>query len=523
MKYSKVILTAIAGFLSTAQAASDVVQLTGDKFDDFLSDNGLVLAEFYAPWCGHCKALAPEYETAATNLKDKGIKLAKIDCTEEESLCAEQKIQGYPTLKVFKGPEKVSPYAGARKADSIESYMVRQSMPAVSEVTAENIEDFKSQDNFVTVAFFDDKKANSTFQNVAEKLNDKYLFGSSNDLKLAKKYGVSKFPALVGFKNFEGEGEKAVYDSSEKNFKFDEENIKTFIVQESFPLIGEIGPQTFSDYATSGIPLLYIFADNDEDKEELSEIAKELAPKLKGKANIGVLDAKLYGGHAPNVNLEEGNWPALAIQDFVNSKKFTHPQDGKGITKKSFTKFVEDFASGKLEPSVRSAPIPDEKDQGPVYTVVGKNYDDLVLNNDKDVLVEFYAPWCGHCKNLAPIYEQLGGLYYNDSDFSKKVTVAQVDHTANDVPDDIMGYPTLKLFPAGKKSEPIEFEGSRTLEGLANFIKENGKHKVDGLVNQKKEDDEADKKDDKKKADKKKDGKKKKAEDDEEPKEREEL
>ncbi len=65
---------------------------------------------------GHCKALAPEYEEAATTLKEKNIKLAKIDCTEEADLCQSFGVEGYPTLKVFRGPDNVSPYSGARKA-----------------------------------------------------------------------------------------------------------------------------------------------------------------------------------------------------------------------------------------------------------------------------------------------------------------------------------------------------------------------------------------------------------------------
>ena len=65
---------------------------------------------------GHCKALAPEYEEAATTLKEKNIKLAKVDCTEEADLCKSYGVEGYPTLKVFRGPENISPYTGARKA-----------------------------------------------------------------------------------------------------------------------------------------------------------------------------------------------------------------------------------------------------------------------------------------------------------------------------------------------------------------------------------------------------------------------
>jgi len=108
------------GLMSAAALAhaSDVHDLTKDTFAPFVAENDLVLAEFFAPWCGHCKALAPEYEVAATNLKEKNIKLAKVDCTEQVDLCKEYGVEGYPTLKIFRGPDAISPYQGARKADA---------------------------------------------------------------------------------------------------------------------------------------------------------------------------------------------------------------------------------------------------------------------------------------------------------------------------------------------------------------------------------------------------------------------
>lgn len=78
-------------------AASDVIELTAETFDSVVNPEELMLVEFFAPWCGHCKALAPHYEEAATILKEKqNVKLAKVDCVDQSELCQSNGISGYP-------------------------------------------------------------------------------------------------------------------------------------------------------------------------------------------------------------------------------------------------------------------------------------------------------------------------------------------------------------------------------------------------------------------------------------------
>jgi protein disulfide-isomerase A1 len=469
MKYS----TVCAAFFAAVAAASDVKQLKTDDFKSFIEENDLVLAEFFAPWCGHCKALAPEYETAATALKEKDIALVKVDCTEEQDLCQEYGVEGYPTLKVFRGLENISPYGGQRKADSLISYMTKQALPAVSEVTKDTLEEFKTADKVVLVGYFaaDDKASNETFTSVANGLRDNYLFGATNDPALAKAEGV-KQPGLVLYKSFDNG--KDVFSEA-----FEADAIRSFAKVSATPLIGEVGPETYADYMAAGIPLAYIFAETPEEREEFAKELKPLALKHKGKINFATIDAKSFGQHAGNLNLKVGTWPAFAIQQTEKNEKYPFDQESK-ITEKSIGKFVDDFLAGKIEPSIKSEPIP-ESNNDPVKVIVAHNYKELVIDNDKDVLVEFYAPWCGHCKALAPKYEELGQLYASD-ELSKLVTIAKVDATANDVPDEIQGFPTIKLFPAGKKDAPVDYSGSRTVEDLVQFIKENGSHKAEATV-----------------------------------------
>ena len=236
-------------------------------------------------------------------------------------------------------------------------------------------------------------------------------------------------------------------------------------------------------FVQAGIPLAYIFAETKGEREKFAEEFKPIAEKHRGAINIATIDAQMFGPHAGNLNLDPQKFPSFAIQE-TTTRNAKYPYDqSKEFNVKDIGQFIQDVLDGKVEPSVKSEPIP-ETQEGPVKVVVGLSYQEVVIDNDRDVLLEFYAPWCGHCKALAPKYEELASLYAESPSLASKVTVAKIDATNNDVPDAIQGFPTIKLFAAGAKDTPVEYSGSRSVEDLANFVKENGKHKVDALADE---------------------------------------
>merc|ERR1711972_737171 len=110
---------------------------------------------------------------------------------------------------------------------------------------------------------------------------------------------------------------------------------------------------------------------------------------------------------------------------------------------------------------------PTEPQADPVKVIVGKTLQEKVFTADKDVLLEVYAPWCGHCKKLEPEYVKVGKKVEREG-FADKLVIAKMDGTANDSPVDSVswtGFPTLVFVKAGEKTV-TPYDGERTAKGM---------------------------------------------------------
>ncbi|URE14447.1 Ubiquitin-like autophagy protein Apg12 [Musa troglodytarum] len=209
-----------SGDSSEKSEPSASVVLTSQNFDELvIKSKDLWIVEFFAPWCGHCKKLAPEWKKAANNLKGK-VKLGHVDCdAEKQSLMSRFNVQGFPTILVF-GLDKRSPYPyeGARTASAIEAFGLEQleaniAPTEVSELTGPDMmEDKCASAAICFVAFLPDildskaegrNKYLELLLSVAEKFKrSPYSFvwsaaGKQADLENHVGVGGYGYPALV--------------------------------------------------------------------------------------------------------------------------------------------------------------------------------------------------------------------------------------------------------------------------------------------------------------------------------------
>ena len=445
-----------------------VYTLTSSSFAADIQEHPLTLVEFFAPWCGHCKALAPNYEAAAKRLAadSSPAVLAAVDCTVEKDLCSQYGVKGFPTLKLFRASaSNPTDYTGGRTADDIYSFISKQTQPAYEQLDGDD-SDFWAKPGVKIVGVFasidsDDAKQ---FLDTANQLRNDYAFGITDnaDHLTSNADGMSvETPSVLLFKA----GESPVAH----NAAFTTLSLTSFINAEGFPLVGEIGPENFQKYVDRGLPLAWVFYDpSASDSSEQLKLISDAAKAVKGKLSVVKLDGVKWAEHAKHFGLGP-ELPSVVVEDREANKNFIYRTPSGGLTTDSLTAHFQGFLDKSITPNVKSQEVPADND-GSVRVVVGNSFDSDVMDNEKDVFVEFYAPWCGHCKALAPKWEELGDMFADNDN----VVIAKVDATENDTPAKVQGFPTLILYPAGRKDQPMPYEGDRTPSAMADFIRSHG-------------------------------------------------
>ncbi|KAM7010126.1 protein disulfide-isomerase A2 [Tautogolabrus adspersus] len=452
----------------------DVMVLHINNFARALSENQFLLVEFYAPWCGHCKTLEPVYAEAAGKLKteEPAVGLAKVDVTEEKELADEFDIKGFPTLKLFvKGDRKQAfDYTGKRSLEGIIEWMKRRVGPGAPVLdSTDSAAQFIDSSNITVVGFFEnlESEAAKAFKELALDVTDTE-FALSASPEVFEKY-EAKANTVVLFKKFdEGRADFALSEDG----TLDKKNLIAFINEKSLQLIIPFSQEVADKIFSSSIhlhSLLFINSSVDSQTSLIKE-AKAVAKKFKGKMLFISIDVTDALSHVLKYfDVSEQDAPTARIVNMETGKKFAIASGD--LTAKSLEELCQAVLDGTVKPYYRSEDIPEDWDKLPVKVLVGKNFESVALDPTKNVFVEFYAPWCGHCKQLAPIWDQLAEKYADNDD----IIIAKMDSTVNEVESvSVESFPTLQYFPAGEKKEVINYTGKRDLETMSEFLDNGG-------------------------------------------------
>uniref|UniRef100_A0A170Z0I6 Protein disulfide-isomerase n=1 Tax=Triatoma infestans TaxID=30076 RepID=A0A170Z0I6_TRIIF len=461
-------------------SASDVIELTDADFQTKLKEYETTLVMFYAPWCGHCKKLKPEFEKAASLLlsNDPPVTLAKVDCTEAgKETCNKFSVSGYPTLKIFKEGDFSKEYTGPREAHGIAKHMKNQVGPSAK--TIENLEQLKpflSEPDLSIVCFYKEPSPlKDTFIKVADKLREKFRFALASNEELFKEHNL-KEDAIILFRpqhlHNKFEPSQLIYDGAIKK-----DSLEQWLLANQHGLVDHRLRDTVDEFKNPLI-VAYYKVDYVRNAKGTNYWRNRILKVAKDYANDFTFAVSSKDDFQHELN-EFG-------YDYVPSEKpivFARSKDNKKFVMaeefsvENFENFIKKLKAGEIEPYLKSEPVPESNDK-PVKVAVAKNFDDLVINNkDKDVFIEFYAPWCGHCKKLSPIWDELGEKMINED-----VEIVKMDATNNDVPSpyDVRGFPTLYWVPKDNKENPQAYSGGRDLNDFIKYISKHATNELKG-------------------------------------------
>ncbi|KAM6974573.1 protein disulfide-isomerase A3-like [Tautogolabrus adspersus] len=468
-------------FPAAESSRRDVLEFGDADFDYLATEHETMLVKFYAPWCGHCKKLAPEFDRAATRLKGT-VQLAKVDCTAHSETCARFGVSGYPTLKIFRNGKDSAPYDGPRTADGIYQYMKKQTGPdSVLLKTEEDLHTFIDHYDASIIGVFSgaDSPRLSEFVRAAGLLRDQFRFAHSVELKLGEKYGANSECVLL----FRPPRLANKFEDSVIIFKdyLTIGSLRRFIRDNVYGLCPHMTVENRDRLRVRDLLTAYYDLDyhhNTRGSNYWRNRVMKVGSKYSGRGlTFSVANKKDFLSE-----LEEdfglgtsdgGELPFVTIRTKMGHKytmreEFT--RDGQ-----SLERFLDDYFSGLLKRYVKSEPVP-ERNSASVKVVVAESFDQVVNDPDKDVLIQFYSTSCPHCKKLELVYRELADTLLSD----RKTVIAKMNAMENDVPSgyDVQGFPTIYFAPVGRKDEPIRYEGTRELKDFLKFLKREASHSL---------------------------------------------
>ena len=330
---------------------SPVLSVDERKLNLLLEETELpVFIEFYAPWCGHCKSLVPEYSKAAENGK-RLAKFAAIDCDVEKGLCSGYGVKGFPTLKVSywdkaKQTRKMADYNGQRQASAILDFAVSKLHSYAMNIKSDKVDKFFDLNSLPKAILFTDKENPSAlFDALSVHFKDKITFGfvKKSEASLVKEFQVTSFPTILSFKDGT-RGSLSKYSGNiERNALFNFFSTKVLSEEpETFTIVHVDSQSKFQSSCLSknGWCLIAIFSEfnSKEDNEKHVKILEEVGSSSSLEFSLVYMDS----GRAAEIMKEFGIGDIFPAAVIINPKKQVFRVLTSFFSQAELTKLVKD-------------------------------------------------------------------------------------------------------------------------------------------------------------------------------------
>ncbi|KAL8572134.1 hypothetical protein ACOMHN_052931 [Nucella lapillus] len=512
--------------------ATDIVHIdTEDGLSKLLKkDKSAALVMFYAPWCGYCKRMKPDFAAAATEVKGRA-NLVGIDVDKPHmmGLRTQYNITGFPTLYYFEKGKMKYRYGGENSKDGIVTWLDNPKPPEEPKKEAEwseepsevvhlgddDFDDYIKQHPSVLVMFYAPwcghcKKMKPGYTEAAQLLKDQDRAGTlaavdtTKHRKLGDTFTIKGFPTLKYFRD----GDFA-FDVNER----EKDKIIEFVKDPKEPPPPPAPEPSWEEVESDVVHLMMIdmchpkepppppapepsWEEVESDVMHLNE--DNFRPTLKKRKHALIMFYAPWCGHckkakpefmaaaakfkddgkvmfgAVDCTTQQGVCSAHDVTGYPTFKYFNYNKNTQkymgGREENDFVNFMRDPLSPSPAPPTAAKPEEDWADIAgkDVIGFLTKDTFQAFLLTHGSVLVMFYAPWCGHCKSMKPAFGQAATVISQE----KLGALAAVDATVEQELGEqynIHGYPTLKYFKDGKFA--LEYSAGRSADDIIAFMR----------------------------------------------------
>jgi protein disulfide-isomerase A1 len=333
-----------------------------------------------------------------------------------EDLARRYEIGAYPTIKYFRGG-RVTDYKSGRTASEIVSWALRKFQAKTHILHSEDdLTAFQEKHELFSLGVFnsEDSAAAKGYQLLADD-DEAYVYAMTTDAAIKAKLffprKVVDKEYVVVFKPFDDMRADLPLVAG----KLDLDKVSDFIKYQSTPPVQEFSAATMRRIAQSPIKHHVLFFTDKSAAHHASamEIYGEVSVDFRNKmlfVNVPSTETKVL----TYFNITAASLPAMVTADFSdkNAGMKQFPYRG-ALNAREISVFLQSVLDGKQAAAADTTPasgatakgeeVSAEDTKGPVVVVRSASYEEIVLKSDKHVLLEFYAPWCGHCKKLGEL------------------------------------------------------------------------------------------------------------------------